>query len=258
MPYVEFRGAKLWYEDSGGAGTPVLFVHAHTGNTEAWVYQLPTFTGAGYRCVTYDRRGWGRSEDASEEHQIDYAIDDLHALVQHLGLSRFHLVSTGGGGSIALDYAVSYPEGLRSMVVSCNGGGHLDDPEYKALGSKYGRIPEFQSLPAWFREIGPTYRVANPEGVDRWVQIEQASRHGEAKPELIRNRFTLTLLETIQAPTFVIAAAADLYAAPPKMRTMADHIADCQFALMPEAGHAAYWEQPETWNRLVLDFIREH
>ena len=52
MPYVEFRGANLWYEDSGGAGTPVLFVHAHTGNTEGWVYQLPTFTGAGYRCVT--------------------------------------------------------------------------------------------------------------------------------------------------------------------------------------------------------------
>ena len=65
MPYVEFRGANLWYEDSGGGGTPVLFVHAHTGNTEAWVYQLPTFTGAGYRCVTYDRRGWGGRRGAS-------------------------------------------------------------------------------------------------------------------------------------------------------------------------------------------------
>ncbi len=134
----------------------------------------------------------------------------------------------------------------------------LQDPEYTAIGDKYGRIPEFQSLPVWFREIGPTYRVANPEGVDRWIQIEQASKHKAAKQERIRNRFTLKLLETIHVPTLMLAADADLYAPAPKMRTMASRISGCQFALMPEAGHAAYWEQPETWNRLVLDFIREH
>ena len=50
----------------------------------------------------------------------------------------------------------------------------------------------------------------------------------------------------------------DLYAAPPRMRAMASRIPDCRFALMPEAGHAAFWEQPEQWNELVLDFIQEH
>ena len=258
MPYLELRSVSLWYEDTGGDNTPVVFLHAYTGNTEGWVHQLPAFTDAGYRSVTYDRRGWGQSRNALAQEQTSYATDDLHALVEHLGLARFHLVSSGGGGYVALDYAVTFPERLRSLVVACSGGPLQRDPEYMAIGSRYGRIPEFQSLPAWFREIGPTYRVANPEGVDRWIQIEEASRQKASQQEQIRNHFTLKLLETIQVPTLMLAGGADLYAAPPRMRTMASRISNCQFALVPEAGHAAYWEQPETWNRLVLDFIREH
>ena len=78
MPYLELPGASLWYEDTGGDGTPVVLLHAFTGNTESWVHQLPAFTAAGYRCLTYDRRGWGRSRAAPLEEQTTYPTDDLH------------------------------------------------------------------------------------------------------------------------------------------------------------------------------------
>ena len=61
MPYIELPGVHLWYNDTGGSGTPVVFMHAASGTCDSWVYQLPVFTAAGYRCVTYDRWGWGRS-----------------------------------------------------------------------------------------------------------------------------------------------------------------------------------------------------
>ena len=157
-----------------------------------------------------------------------------------------------------MDYAVSHPERLASLVVACSGGPIQRDAEFSALGSRYGRIPEFQSLPVWFREIGPTYRVANPDGVDRWLEIERNSQQEETRRERMRNDFTLALLETIRTPTLMLAGGADLYAAPPRMQAMADRIPDCEFALMPDAGHSAYWEQPETWNRLVLEFVRAH
>ena len=72
----------------------------------------------------------------------------------------------------------------------------------------------------------------------------------------MRNDFTLALLATIRTPTLMLAGGADLYAAPPRMQAMADRIPNCEFALIPDAGHSAYWERPETWNRLVLEFIR--
>ena len=256
MPYLDLPDASLWYEDTGGDGAAVVFLHAFTGNTEAWERQTPAFTDAGYRCITYDRRGWGRSRDSSTDEQTGYPVDDLHALVARLGLARFHLVGSGGGGYVALDYAATHPERLASLVVACSGGPIHADAEYAAIGGRYGRFPGFQSLPAWFREIGPTYRMADPDGVDRWIQIEQASRQEGARRERMRNDFTLALLETIRTPTLMLAGGADLYAAPPRMQAMADRIPNCEFALMPDAGHSAYWEQPETWNRLVLGFIR--
>ena len=57
MPYVELPGVHLWYNDAGGTGTPVVFLHAASGTCDSWVYQEPVFTAAGYRCIAYDRRG---------------------------------------------------------------------------------------------------------------------------------------------------------------------------------------------------------
>ena len=61
MPYLSLLGVDLWYEDTGDPGTPVILLHAASGTCEAWERQVPAFTNAGYRCVSYDRRTWGRS-----------------------------------------------------------------------------------------------------------------------------------------------------------------------------------------------------
>jgi pimeloyl-ACP methyl ester carboxylesterase len=69
---------------------------------------------------------------------------------------------------------------------------------------------------------------------------------------------TFTRLATIRVPVLVLVGDADLLSPPALMRLLAAHIHNCQFATIPEAGHAAFWEQPEVWNRLVLEFIGRH
>ena len=123
MPYLELPGVDLWYTDTGGAGTPVIFLHAASGNCECWVYQEPVFTSAGYRCIAYDRRHWGRSRLNQSGEQPGYASDDLHGLVDHLGLDRFHLVATAAGGIGALDYSLLHPQQVRSLVAANTIGG---------------------------------------------------------------------------------------------------------------------------------------
>ena len=56
--HANLPGVRL-YTDTGGGGTPVIFVHAATGSSRVWEYQLPAFTASGYRVITYDRRGQG-------------------------------------------------------------------------------------------------------------------------------------------------------------------------------------------------------
>ena len=256
--YAELPGVRIWFEDTGGDGVPAVFLHAASGSSQVWEHQIPAFTAAGYRFIAYDRRGWGRSVVDPSDAQPGTAADDLNGLMDYLGVDRFHLVATAAGGSVAMDYAVSFPQRLRSLVIA-NNVGRVEDEEYLELVSSL-RPPEYPELPRWFRELGPAYRAANPEGTRRWMEFERASRPEgpllDTQP--LRNRLTFSLLENIEIPTLLIAGGADLSAPPPLQRYLRARIRNVESLIVPNAGHSTYWEEPEIFNRAVLEFIRKH
>ena len=262
MPYADIPGVRLWFTDTAGMDddkrTPVVFLHAASGNTDCWVNQEPAFIAAGYRCVAYDRRNWGRSEVTETKAEPGSAADDLEAFADHLGLKRFHLVATALGGIVGLDYTVEYPERVISLIVSSSFTG-VSDASYMEVQTRL-RPPEISNLPIVLREVGPSYRVSNPEGVAKWLEIEEASRH-EITPEQgqnARSPMTFARLEQMNTPVLMLTGGADLLSPPTMMKIVADHIPGSSFGVVPEAGHAAFWEQSEAWNKLVLDFIGEH
>ena len=257
MPYLTLPGVDLWYEDTKGPGTPVVFLHAASGTCEGWSQQLPAFTSAGYRCIAYDRRTWGRSRSTDPDHQPGFAGDDLHALLESFTLGRVHLVGTAAGGIPALDYALTHPERVRSLVVANTIGG-VQDEAYLEVQHRL-RPPEIQNLPVELRELGPSYRGTDPEGASRWLEIELASRPGGAVPaQPLRESITYARLRTMKVPTLVLSGEADLLSPPALMRMLAANIPTSRFVSLPEAGHAGFWERPQVWNGLVLEFIGQH
>jgi pimeloyl-ACP methyl ester carboxylesterase len=253
--YADLPGVRLWYKDTGGSGVPIVFLHSNTGSSQNWENQIPAFTSAGYRFIAYDRRGWGRSV-AESGAPAGTAADDLHNLVKYLRLERFHLLGTAGGGFVAFDYALSFPDELRSLVIANSIGG-MQDEDYLEMGRRL-RPSQFDALPPELREVGPSYRASNPEGTRRWIELEKMSRQSGATAQTFRNRMTFSLLESIKVPTFLIAGDADLYAPPPLLRLFTARIKNSQSLVIAEAGHSGYWEKPEIFNRAVLDFIRKH
>ena len=230
------------HQDSGGAGIPVVFLHAATGHSAMWEHQLPAFTSAGYRCIAFDRSAEG------------FASDQLEALAAKLALPRFHLVGTAAGAIIAVDYSLSHAPRLRSLVLANTIVG-VQDADYLELSQRLRPSPQFDKLPADFRELGPSYRAANAEGTKRWNAL------AKARPRVsytMRNHITYAALETIKLPTLLLTGDADLYMPPSVLRLFAARIRGCQSVVIPECGHSAYWEQPETFNRAVLEFLAKH
>ena len=256
--FAELPGRRLWYVDTGGAGVPIVFLHAATGSSAVWEHQVPAVTAAGHRFIAYDRLGTGRSTLASGA-AAGTAADDLHALAAHLALPRFHLVGTAAGGIVAIDYALSFPDRLRSLVVANSIGG-VRDEEYVALGRRLRPAPQFEALPPEFRELGPSYRAVNPEGTTRWAALARDSRTPAAlpSPQASRNRVTFAMLETLRVPTLLLTGDADLYTPPPVLRLFADRIRGAESMVVPETGHSAYWEQPDRFNDAVLAFVGRH
>lgn len=205
-----------------------------------WENQIPAFTSVGYRFIAYDRRAEGS------------AVGDLEALAAHLLLDRFHLVGTAAGGIVAVDYALTYPERLRSLVIANSIVG-VQDEEYLEMTRRLRPAPQFNAIPVEIRELGPAYRATNADGTARWKSLAQ---HSSA--HATRNRITFASLEEIKTPTLLITGDADLYTPPPVLRLFAARFPSCESLVIPECGHSAFWEQPELFNRAVLDFISKH
>ena len=205
-----------------------------------WEHQIPDFTGAGYRFLAFDRRAEGN------------AVDDLEALADYLELGKFHLVGTAAGGIVAVDYALTHPEKLRSLVIANSIVG-VQDEEYLELTRRLRPAPEFNAIPAEIRELGPSYRASNPAGTQRWKELAQHS-----VLQATKNRIDYAALATIKIPTLLITGDADLYVPAPVLRLFAARFPNCESVVIPECGHSAFWEQPEFFNRAVLDFLSKH
>jgi pimeloyl-ACP methyl ester carboxylesterase len=256
--FAALPGRRLWYVDTGGTGTPVVLLHAASGSSAMWERQIPALRAAGYRAIAYDRVGWGRSELETGA-EPGSAADDLQALLGMLGVDRVHLVGTAAGAIVAIDYALSFPERLRSLTLANTIGG-VQDPDYLALGRRLRPSPQFEALPVEVRELGPAYRAANLDGAARWVALSQQSRSGPPlpRPQTPRNRVTFERLASIRVPSLLVTGGADLYAPPPVLRLFAARIKGAETLVVPEAGHSVFWEEADMFNRTLLAFLARY
>ena len=249
---AELPGTHLGYWDTGGTGEPVVFLHPASGSALVWLYQQPAFAKAGYRVVAYSRRNYYNSDLAPEDNP-GTGSEDLHHLIEFLGLEKFHAVSSAAAGSVAADYALSHPERLLSLTVSSNNlaatTGYIAETAAKI------RLKEWDDLPRWFRELGPSYRGANPEGVEKWIELNHKSETGRGARQKLANVVTPEKLRALKIRTLLMTGAADMFTPPSVMRMIARHVPNNEVVIVAECGHSPYWEQPEFFNRTVLGFI---
>lgn len=252
---AELAGARLGYWDTGGDGPPLVLLHPATGSSLIWGYQQPVFAKAGYRVIAYSRRGHHNSDPVLRDNP-GTASQDLHNLVEFLGLRKFHAVGSANGCSVANDYAHSHPERLFSMTLACGLSG-ITDPDY-VKASESLRPKGFDEMPADFRELSPSYRAANPQGAAQWLALEHKAVTGNRAGQRPANKITFASLEKMLVPTLLIAGDADLWQPPVMTRMIARHVPNGELVVVPEAGHSIYWERPDIFNRVVLDFIGRH
>jgi len=252
---AQLAGTRLWFWDTGGAGEPIVLLHPASGSGLIWGYQQPVFAKAGYRVISYSRRGYYGS-GPTDRANPGIGSEDLHQLVEFLALGKFHLVASAAGGGIASDYAFSHPERLLSLTVSSNQFG-LAEGEIPAAGARI-RPKIWDEIPVEVREVGPSYRARNPQGYQLWVELERKSGFTDAFRQPLKNRITEAMLGTLNVPTLVISGVADLATPPAIARVIAAKIPNAELVVASESGHSVYWEQPEVFNRAVLEFIAKH
>src|SRR5438270_6619430 len=112
MPTITANGIEIAYRLEGGGAETVVLVNGLADEKETWAYQTPALLEAGCRVLTFDNRGIGATDKPAGPYTSELLADDAKALVDALGIERFHLMGVSMGGMIAQEYALKHPSDL--------------------------------------------------------------------------------------------------------------------------------------------------
>jgi pimeloyl-ACP methyl ester carboxylesterase len=261
--FLELAGGRVRLL-RGGAGEPVLFLHA-AGGAGAWLPFHSRLAGAGFEVIVPDHPGFGKSDDFPEVEAIDdliyHYLDVFDLLGFGPGAARPHVVGASFGGWIAAELAVHSPQLIGSLTLLSAAGLRLPDhpvadvflmPPAKLAAalfhdppldppldpSRPGAAPDLDAIIAAYREATSLARFS-------WVPYL-------SDPKLERR------LGRITAPTLVIAPSDDRLIPVAHARRYAALIGGADYAEVAECGHAMHVERPAEFAALVASFLVSH
>jgi len=265
--FIQNAGAEIYYECTG-SGPAVVFAHGLGGNHLSWWQQVPHFSHD-YACVTFAHRGFSPSRVASGT--VDPALfeGDLLALVDHLKLAEVRLVAQSMGGWTCLSFALHHPQRVRALVMASTGG---------AVDLKTLDVGDRKSIESWLashsgvqaelgkRGIHPAAgeRMAREQPALEFLYREIDRLSSGLDKEALRARLlaarTLPAedLKRLAVPLLFISGTEDIVFPPPAAAALASLVPGAKLESVPAAGHSVYFERPEIFNRLVLDFFKMH
>ena len=133
MPYAQVNNVSMFYTDEG-EGSPVLMVHGWSCDGSDWAWQAPALKAAGYRCITPDLRGHGRSSVADDGYTPRGYASDLAQLIKQLGIGPVVAIGHSMGGAAVVALAVEHPELVRAVVPVDSAYGFSEDTPAQLQG----------------------------------------------------------------------------------------------------------------------------
>jgi 3-oxoadipate enol-lactonase len=260
MPFAPINGIELYYEEHGSGEQTVVFAHGAGGNHLSWWNQVPLFAER-YRVVAFDHRAFGQSRDTNGRGAAAY-VDDLEALLRHLGIERPILVAQSMGGRACMGYTLRCPGDVRALVMADTALGirqtvldNLDEAT-KADMEKTRRERAAANAPTFTWALGPVYRERNPAGAFLYQSISDLNPPRDpAFLSLEEDPVSRDQLATLQVPILWLVGEHDALMPPAMMRTAHRLTPSSRFALVPDCGHSVYFEAPDAFNALVFGFL---
>ena len=249
------------YVEEHGEGEPLLLIEGLGQSMWAWREQVPVFARR-YRTIAFDTRGTGRSYVPDEPYGIDELAQDAADILDGRAA---HVVGLSMGGYVALTLALARPELVRSLVLAGTGAGGPDrvprpqavrDAYAAAIGlpfDEYGR----KTMPMTFAR-GWTER--NPE---RFEEILAARLEYPTPEKTLEAHLQVCYgfyaraseVERIDAPALVLHGDEDMVVPVENGRMLAARLPNARYVELRGRGHNLPLEDPETFNRLVLEFL---
>ncbi len=260
MPRIEVNGIQLYYELHGPKEAEVLALsNGILMSTASWVFQIRELSRH-YRLLLYDCRGMWQSDHPPGPYSMEQHADDLAGLLSALRIEKAHIGGISYGGEISMTFALRYPERTLSLIVA-DSVSHVD-PWLRIVVEGWIAVARTKDPRAFFNatvpwNFSPRFIKEHPDlmaqALERYALLDY-----EAFIRLCECFLNLDLtekLKDIAIPTCVIVGEHDLLKGRRYAEEIAHRIPEAELYIIPDAGHATCWENPEAFNAIILGFL---
>ncbi|MBE1551154.1 pimeloyl-ACP methyl ester carboxylesterase [Mycobacterium sp. OAS707] len=255
---------NLAYDDRG-RGEPVLFIAGRGGAGRTWhLHQVPEFIRAGHRCITFDNRGVGATENA-DGFTTDTMVADTAALIEKLDVAPVRIVAVSMGAFIAQELMLARPELVRSAVLMATRGRHDRTRDF-FRSAELDLVSSGIELPATYDAKVRLLESFSPKtlnddvAVRDWIDMftmwpTKPTAGLKTQLAIAPEGNRLAAYRSIATPVLVIGFEDDVVLPPHLGKEVADAIPNGRYLEIPHTGHLGFIERPQVVNAAALQFF---
>ena len=275
MPIASLAtGAELYYE-THGAGEALLLFPSTAFSGEVWKpFQVPALAPA-MQLILHDPRGCPRTRVHQRVYSIEQMANDAVALLDHLGISKAHLLGHSMGGRVALTMALNFPGRVRSLIMAASGSGLVTRPapdciaglpHWLVLGLVEKGFDKFLRDEYCDSEVFFTneFRAAHPEQIEEFFKLARATHANLSEYihlSIARHNWEAThRLGDVKVPTLVLIGTNDKARSNHLLQAEAlkNRIPGAKLKVLEGQSHGFFWQAPDETNAVILDWIARH
>ena len=255
---VDVNGAALYYEEQG-EGDPLILIHGGLGSSARWQAVLPHLVD-GFRVITPDSRGHGRSTNPAGELSYPLIAEDVAALIAALGLERPVVGGWSDGGQVALELGARHPGVAGGLIVGAAypdfDGSGLRETWKGLLGADDAGTPDLAQLDENLGHFAGVVKSLHPGGTQQWQALLQQT----APMWLDYAGLTPDDLQEIVDPALVLVGDRDELTTPDLMVSLYRALPNAELAICPQADHYGPGtpERAGVFAGIIRDFAGRH
>jgi 3-oxoadipate enol-lactonase len=263
MPRADVDGLTVNY-DVQGEGEPLLLIPYTSADHACYAFQLPAYTQH-FRCIAVDLPGSGESDKPAGPYSTDGYADQVAAFLGAIGVEQAHVAGMSLGAAVGIHLAARHPGRVRSL--SLHSGWHASDDylttvveQWRTLASALPTVADvvIQAIFPWC--FTPEMYVDRPEFVASLVDFvrgrpAQPVEAFVAQIDAVVAHDASAALGQIDVPTLITFGARDLVCSTRFAEPLRGGIAGSELVVFDHLSHAGLHEDPETFNRVTLDFL---
>ena len=258
MPFVENLGARIHWDEEG-RGAPLLLIMGLGWPSQAWYRSRPMLS-ENYRTIALDNRGVGRSEAPPGPYSIAQMAADAAAVLNAARVNTAHIFGVSMGGMIAQEFALQYPNKVRSLILGCTAAGGPQavraEQEVLQVLMTRGQDPDqfAKAIRPFIYDQGTSpERIEEDTAVRRkWYPSADAYF---AQLQAIMAWEAYSRIGQISAPTLVVHGENDRLIPPENARQISARIPGAKLAMLAKASHIFATDQPHAAHAAVLEFL---